>query len=169
MTGILRSAIGALAMLTIPLSPARAASIPISLTIPPFVQISGLSDVIFASVSLSADATRAQNVCIYSNSVTRAYTVTATGSGSGSSFRLSGLGGATAPYSVSWSGTSGSSGGSALSAGSPSGVFSNAGTTPACAGGTSSTLTVHIRASDLQAMTGGVSYTGALTLLIAAA
>ncbi len=148
--------------------PASAATIPISLTLPMFVQITGLSDVVFANLSPSADAVSSQNVCTFSNTVTRSYTVVASGSGTGAAFLLANSGRTSVAYSVGWAGTSGSTGTTALTAGVSSAAFTGAATTPGCTIGSSTTATlkITIAAADLQTMTAGTTYTGTLTLVI---
>jgi hypothetical protein len=147
---------------------AEAGSVPISLTIPSLAQIGGLTDVTFANVSAQSDAVSTQSVCTYSNSLTRSYTVTASGNGAGSAFTLAASGGATVRYSVGWADSAGSAATTNLTAGTPSAAFGNATILPTCAigGAASSTLKITISAGDLQGMTGGATYTGTLTLLI---
>ena len=67
-------------------------SIAISLSVAGRVQISGLSDVAFVAVSPDAAALSAQNVCVWSNTSTKGYTVTATGDGTANAFTLAGPG-----------------------------------------------------------------------------
>ena len=53
----------------------------INASVPGRVRISGLSDVTFSNVDPSTNASVAQNVCVWSNTSTRGYNITATGSG----------------------------------------------------------------------------------------
>jgi len=88
-------------------------SISIGASVPNRVQISNLADVSFTNQDPSVAASNAQNVCVWSNSSTKGYNITATGSGAANAFTLSN-GAATVPYSVEWAGSSGQSSGTAL-------------------------------------------------------
>ena len=70
-----------------------AGSIAITLSVAGRVQISGLSDVSFVSVSPDVAAVSAQNVCVWSNTATKGYSLSASGSGAGSAFELAGTSG----------------------------------------------------------------------------
>lgn len=134
-------------------------------------QISGLTDISFANVDPGASNTQKQNDCVWSNTATKGYTVTATGNsgnGSGTAFQLASGSLNPVPYSVSWAGTSGASSGTSLNSGTASTGFTSTATQPTCTSGaaTTSTLFVTIAASDLQTMTASASYTGTLTLLV---
>ena len=134
------------------------------------VNISGLQDVSFTSLNPLADATRAQNVCVFSNTVTRGYNVTARGSGSGSAFTLSAGGSIPAlPYSVQWSQSAGNSTGTALTPGTRLTGQTSGAISVTCILGvlSSATLIVILRTSDLQGAASGVSYTGSPGLTIA--
>ena len=63
-------------------------SLTINASVPGRVRISGLGDVTFASVDPTIDATDAQDVCVWSNTSTRGYSITATGSGAAGAFTL---------------------------------------------------------------------------------
>lgn len=143
-------------------------SVSISASIPSRVRISGLSDVAFTNVDPSIDASDAQNVCVWSNTVTKGYRITATGSGAANAFTLA-SGGMTVPYAVEWSGTSGQSSGTALSTGTPLTGLTSTATNSNCASGpaSSASLIVKIGSADLQSMAASTSYTGTLTLLVA--
>jgi hypothetical protein len=143
-------------------------SVSISASVPNRVQISNLSDVSFTNQDPSVAASNAQNVCVWSNSSTKGYNVTATGSGAANAFTLSN-GAATVPYSVEWAGSSGQSAGTALAAGSMLTGLTSTATHPTCSTGASSSasLVVKISAANLQAMQAATSYTGTLTLVVA--
>jgi hypothetical protein len=134
------------------------------------VQITGLTDVAFTGLDPLVDATRAQNVCVFSNTLLHGYNVTARGSGAASAFTLS-AGGSVPPlpYTVQWSQTSGSSAGTALSVGAPLTGQRSSALINACSVGpsTSASLIVILRAADLQAALSGVAYSGTLSLTIA--
>lgn len=133
------------------------------------VRITNLSDVNFGLVSnLQADARRAQNVCLFSNSTGGRYSITASGSGSGSSFALSD-GAHMLPYEVEWSDQSGQSSGTSLAPTVTSTGRVSAATQQTCNSGpaTSASLIVILRASSLTQAREG-NYSGSLTLLVAA-
>jgi len=143
-------------------------SISIGASVPNRVQISGLTDVSFANQDPTVAASNAQNVCVYSNTSTKGYNVTATGSGASSAFTLSN-GAATVPYSVEWAGSSGQSSGTALTSGSALTGLTSTATNPTCSAGPSSTasLVVKITTASLQGMQAATNYTGTLTLVVA--
>jgi hypothetical protein len=143
-------------------------SVSISASIPSRVRISGLSDVAFSNVDPSLDAANAQNVCVWSNTSTKGYRITASGSGAANAFTLANAA-LVVPYTVEWSGTSGQSGGTALTAGSALTGLTSTATNSNCASGpsTSASLIVKIAAADLQGMNSATNYTGTLTLLVA--
>jgi hypothetical protein len=142
-------------------------SVTISASVPNRVRLTGLSNVDFTNQDPALAASRAQNVCVWSNTATRSYTVTATGSGTGNAFTLSN-GSATVPYSVEWAGTVDQTSGSALLAGATSSALTSAATQQTCTTGPagSASLIVGISTADLTAMNAGSSYTGTLTLLV---
>jgi hypothetical protein len=134
------------------------------------VDISGLQDVSFAGLNPAVDAMRTQNVCVFSSSLTRGYSVTARGSGASSAFTLS-AGGAlpTLPYTVAWSPSPNSSAGTALAPSVPLTGQTSGAVVPTCVLGlaASATLILVLRAASLQAAASGVTYTGSLSLTIA--
>jgi len=135
------------------------------------VDITNLQDVSLLSLDPFVTASRSQSLCVYSNTRTRGYTITATGSGVASAFTLSG-GGLTAalPYTVAWSAAAGQSTGATLSPGvALTGRVSTA-TQKRCRRGpsTSASLIVRVTAANLQTAFAGVRYTGVLTLVIGA-
>lgn len=142
--------------------------IAISASVPSRARITGLRDVSFANQDPSTAASDAQNICVYSNTATKAYTITATGSGAGSAFTLSSAAG-TVPYSVEWAATSGQTSGTALTAGTASASQTSAAVNQTCssAPAASASLIVKMTTSDLGTMSAGSSYTGTLTLLVA--
>lgn len=144
-------------------------SVTINATIASRVQISGLSDVTFNAVDPSIAASSAQNVCVWSNTSTRGYQITASGNGTGSAFTLASGVLPVVPYSVEWAGSSGQASGSALSSGTPLTGLTSTATNPTCASGatSSASLIVKMASADLQTMQAGPTYTGTLTLLVA--
>lgn len=144
-------------------------SVTINATIASRVQISGLSDVTFNAVDPTVAAASAQNVCVWSNTSTRGYRITASGNGAGSAFTLASGVLPVVPYSVEWAGSSGQASGSALSSGTALTGLTSTATNPTCASGASSSasLIVKMASADLQTMQAGPTYTGTLTLLVA--
>jgi hypothetical protein len=133
------------------------------------VRITNLSDIDFGLVSnLQADALRSQNVCLYSSSAGGLYSVTASGSGAGSTFALSN-GASTLSYEVQWSGQSGQTAGTSLNPNVAVTGQSSAATHQFCNSGpaASASLIVILRSSALSQAREGM-YSGSLTLLIAA-
>ena len=142
-------------------------SIGISATVPGRVQISGLTDVAFGSVDPAAAAASAQDVCVWSNTSGKGYSVTASGNGTGNAFTLSD-GTNSLPYSVEWAGSSGQTSGTALSSGAALAGLSSTATNPTCSAGPAATasLIVKMTAANLQAAVAS-AYTGTLTLVVA--
>jgi hypothetical protein len=143
-------------------------TVSIGASVPNRVQISGLTDVSFANQDPSTAAASAQNVCVWSNTSTKGYNVTATGSGAASAFTLAN-GALTVPYSVEWAGTSGQSSGTALGVGSALTGLTSTATNATCSSGaaSSASLIVKITAPSLQSMQAATNYTGVLTLVVA--
>lgn len=133
------------------------------------VRITDITDVDFGLLSdLQADSRRSQNICLFSNSSGGAYSVAASGSGPGSAFTLSN-GSASLAYEVEWSDQSGQSSGTGLAPNAAlTGRMSSA-THQFCNSGpaASASLIIILRSVDLAQAREG-SYTGSLTLLIAA-
>ncbi len=139
----------------------------ISASVPNRAQISGLMDVSFANQDPTTAASSSQSVCVWSNTATKAYTITATGSGNSSAFTLSN-GTSTVPYSVEWSPTGGQTSGSGLTASTATSSLTSGASNPTCSANASpsASLIVKMATSDLGAMSAGSSYTGTLTLLV---
>lgn len=133
------------------------------------VRITNLSDVDFGLVSnLRADAKRSQNVCVFSQSTGGRYSITATGSGSGSAFTLSN-GANSLDYEVEWADQSGQSSGTSLAPNVAATGRVSAATHQSCNSGpaASASLIVILRSSSLTQAREG-NYSGSLTLLVAA-
>lgn len=143
-------------------------SLSVSVSVPNRVQISGLTDVAFTNQDPSVAASNAQNVCVWSNTSTRGYNVTASGSGASGAFTLANAA-LTVPYSVEWAASSGAASGTALATGTALTGLTSTATNATCSAGPASTasLIVKIAASNLQSMQASTSYTGTLTLLVA--
>ena len=129
-------------------------------------RITGLADLAFGTLNMTTDQTLSENVCLFSNSTTSGYAVQASGDGAGSAFTLA-SGSFALPYEVSWSGSSGQTNGTALTAGvSMSGFISSASQQTCNSGAPSSaTLLVTIRGTAAGSARVG-SYSGVLTLTI---
>jgi hypothetical protein len=143
-------------------------TVSISASVPSRVQLTGLTDVAFTNQDPAVAAANAQNVCVWSNTSTKGYNVTATGSGTSSAFTLAN-GSLTVPYAVEWAGSSGASSGTALATGTALTGLTSTATSPTCSSGASSTasLIVKISTANLQSMQAATSYTGTLTLVVA--
>ena len=129
------------------------------------VRITKLSNANFGTISsFGSDSKKSQNVCVYSSS--GEYNVTATGSGTGGAFTLSGSS-ATLPYEVQWSSSSGQTSGTSLSPGIALSGLSSGALSSNCNIGPSTTasLIIVIRASEKSSAT-AASYSGTLTLMI---
>jgi hypothetical protein len=131
------------------------------------VRLTGLADLAFGTVgNLGLDAVRARDVCIYSNSVTSGYHVTATGTGAAGAFELS-SGTDALPFDVAWNSAPGQSSGAILVPNVPlTGQISSA-TQQTCNSGASTTasLIIILRTATLSSSTAG-NYTGTLTLVV---
>ncbi|HYC94600.1 MAG TPA: hypothetical protein VEB39_02755 [Sphingomicrobium sp.] len=144
-------------------------SLTINASVPGRVRISGLSDVTFTNADPSVDATSAQNVCVWSNTSTRGYNITATGSGAAGAFTLASGALPPVPYSVAWASSSGQTSGTSLIAASALTGQTSTATNSDCSAGpaASASLVVSIGSATLQGMDSGVTYNGTLTLLVA--
>ena len=142
-------------------------TVSISASVPARARITGLSDVAFTNQDPGTPAANAQDVCVWSNTATKAYTITATGSGAGSAFTLSD-GSTTVPYTVEWAATSGQTSGAALASGTASASLTTAAANQTCSSAPTSTasMIVRIGTTDLSTMSAGSTYTGTLTLLV---
>lgn len=131
------------------------------------VRITQLGDIAFGTIAnLAADSVRSENVCLFADTNTNGYNVTATGTGPGGAFQLASGGGAMA-YEVQWSSASGQSSGAQLSPNVPlTGQVSGA-THQSCSSGPAATasLVVVLRAAALSSATAG-TYSGTLTLVV---
>lgn len=143
-------------------------TVTIGASVPNRVQLTGLNDVSFTNQDPTVAASDAQSVCVWSNTSTRGYNITATGDGASNAFTLA-SGALSVPYSVEWAGSSGQTSGTALSTGTALTGLTSTATNPTCSAGPSSTasLIVNISTASLQSMQAATSYTGTLTLVVA--
>jgi hypothetical protein len=149
----------AIALGTLGTSPAAAASNK--------VRITNLSDVAFGTIpNLGVDAVRSQSVCLFADTSTNGYTITATGTGPAGTFELtSGL--SAMPYEVEWSSSAGQSSGVQLTPNVPLTGQVSAAAHQTCNNGpaTSASLILMLRSSALSSAQAG-TYNGTLTLIV---
>jgi hypothetical protein len=146
-------------------------SVQISATVPASVRLYGLTDFSFGTLDPATAASVSKNVCVWSNTSTKGYSITASGDGggSGTSFKLSNSS-TTLDYGVEWAGSASQSSGTALTAATLSGGFTSTATSPTCASSPTSTasLIVKFSTAQMQAAAGSsTAYTGTLTLVVA--
>lgn len=143
-------------------------SILITATVPNRAQITNLSDITFTNADPGSAASMAENNCVWSNTATKGYTITATGSGTSGAFTLASAALTPVAYTVQWNQATGQSSGTALTASTASTTFNSTATTPTCATApaTSSSLIVSISSTQLLNMASLTTYTGTLTLLV---
>ena len=143
--------------------------ITISATIPASVQLTKLSDLSFGSLDPATATQLTENPCVWSNTATKGYSITATGSGASNAFTLSN-GTTTLPYGVQWAGSTGQTTGTTLNPGTAATGFTSTATNPVCASGptTTASLIVGFTTAQMQAAVGSATaYTGTLTLVVA--
>jgi hypothetical protein len=141
----------------------------ISATVPASVQITKLSDLSFGNLDPTTATQLTENPCVWSNTATKGYSITATGSGASNAFTLTN-GTTTLGYDVQWAGTSGASTGTTLTAGTPATGFTSGATSPTCTATptTTASLIVGFTTAQMEAAVGSTTaYTGTLTLLVA--
>ena len=137
----------------------------ITLGVSNLVRITGISDLNFGTYDGNGNFSRDDDVCVWTNQTGGNYKVLAQGDGASHAFTVS-AGADPLPYAVRWNNATGTSGNSALTADTISGVFSGASTTSSiCAGGDTANFQVVFSSSNLLGARPGV-YTGVLTLVI---
>lgn len=143
-------------------------TVTINATINALVQISDLNDLTFSGLTGGASAQQTDNVCVWSNTSSKSYTIKATGNGSTNAFTLASGTNAPIPYSVAWANTAGATSGTTLTTNVASAAFTSTATLPLCNLGASptSTLFVSIGAADQAAMVANAAYAGVLTLVV---
>jgi hypothetical protein len=142
-------------------------TVSISASVPARARITGLADVAFTNQDPATAASSAQNVCVWSNTATRGYSITATGDGTASAFTLTGAA-TMIPYTVEWNATSSQTSGTSLTAGAALGGLVSTATQQTCASGpaSSASLIVGLSTATLQTMQATTNYAGVLTLLV---
>jgi hypothetical protein len=126
--------------------------------------MSDLTDISLPQVDPSKAALATQEVCVSSNTLSKSYTVTASGSGPGDHFALS-SGSRTIPFKVHWH-ASAAQAGRGLSSGIPSGALTSAAMDQACTARNKARLTVEFAQPDLEMAEPGLTYTGILNLTV---
>lgn len=131
------------------------------------VRITKLTDVTAAITNFAADTVAPQNICVFSSAATKRYSIRASGSGDTNAFTLAN-GARTMAYQVQWSGQSGQTTGTALTANVKSATFTSTATNQTCASGpaTTASLILIVRSAAASGATAG-AYAGTLTLLVA--
>lgn len=133
------------------------------------VRITNLADLAFGTLgNVRQDAMQSESVCLYADTATNAYHVTATGTGPGGAFQLS-SGGSVLPFEVQWNSATGQSSGAQLSPNTPLAGQVTAATHQTCNNGpaSSASLIIVLRAGALSSATAG-AYNGTLTLVVGA-
>tara|TARA_R110000868_G_scaffold189695_2_gene433052 strand:+ start:100266 stop:100817 length:552 start_codon:yes stop_codon:yes gene_type:complete len=148
------------------LNPTSTGSFDVSVTIPDRVRITGMQDISFGTY-VSGDFDDDYPVCVYSNTPTAQYGVTASGDGASSAFTITNGTDAIA-YRVRWNSVAGTTvGESALTANVKLDNIPNANQqSSTCAtGGNSANLHVQIQDTAMAGMSNG-TYSGTLTITI---
>jgi hypothetical protein len=144
-------------------------NINISASVPNRARLGGLADVSFLNQDPGTAALNSQNVCVWSNTATKAYTITATGNGGvgNNQFKLT-SGANTVDYTIAWSASTNQTTGTSLTSGTASAAQISTATNQTCASGpsASASLIVGIDTANLGTMAAGSTYTGILTLLV---
>ncbi len=143
------------------------ASVAISASVPARARLSGLADIALAGVNPASNAVASRNLCTWSNTASKGYRITASGSGAASAFTLANAS-LTVPYTVQWNQASGQTSGTALTPGTASTTFTSTATHQQCLTGptASASLVVTITSAALQTMQANTTYSGTLTLLM---
>jgi hypothetical protein len=136
-------------------------SIRITASVAGQAQIKGPSDITLTT----EDGVGSRSVCVWSNSLSRSYSIAATGSGAGGSFHLVHAAHAV-PYAVEWRDTPEQAAEARLRPGESRAGFRSAAKLNCAAGSTPTpSLVVKIASEDLQPVIGDAAYTGTLNLL----
>lgn len=146
------------------LGAASTGTVTITASIVPRANISGVTDIALTDQDPMRSASQTRGICIWSNTRSQTYTVTASGSGPGGNFLLSN-GAQEVPYAIRWNAGGANT---SLSDGVRSMTTISAATQQTCnSGSRSASLTVEIEPADLQTMEHGLAYVGTLTLIVA--
>jgi hypothetical protein len=138
----------------------------ISIFIAPRILISSIQDLTPPDFTGSGDRVDNDDICVYTNSQSGAYRITATGDGSGGAFAVRDPQTGNLPYSLYWNDTSGTTGGVALQPGvalvNQTGADTSSQT---CSGSGNSNIRVVFQAATLLANQPG-TYSGNVALLV---
>lgn len=149
--------------------PTSTGTVTINASITPEVNITNLDDFTFEATLLrtalntGADASKTDQVCVWSNNPDGSYFITATGNGAANAFTITD-GTRTLAYNVAWTGSSGP--GQPLSAGTKSPKFTSTAIAPDCSGSTTAILGISFANAQIAGMEATTTYTGVLTLLV---
>ena len=148
------------------LNPTSTAQFNVQIVIPEQVRISGLSDINFGVYPSSGNLESNQDVCVYSNIVGGRYDITLEGDGVANAFTLTN-GGDTIPYATFWNTTTGTSGGTPMTATvtNPARLGANTQTEDCSVGGLSANIRILMNQADLLNISNGI-YTGTLTVIV---
>ena len=131
------------------------------------VRLTNLTDVTFGTIAnFGSDAVQSQSVCLFADTNTNRYNVSASGSGPGGDFQLS-SGPDSLAYEVQWSSSAGQGAGAQLTPSVPLTGQSSTAVQQTCNSGpaTTASLILIVRSTALSSATAG-SYTGTLTLVV---
>ena len=131
------------------------------------VRLSNLTDINFGTIAtLGSDAAQSESVCLFADTATNRYNVTATGTGPGGAFQLtSGL--SSMSYDVQWASSAGQTAGVQLGPNVPLTGQTSAAAQQTCNAGPAATasLIIVLRSAALSGATAG-TYSGTLTLVV---
>ncbi len=142
-------------------------SITISVSVAPRARISGLKDIDFGLADPAQGARASEDICVWSNSATGAYTITASGGGAGGAFELAD-GEQALAYTVEWAPRPGQIAGDRLESGTTRTNLLAAATRSDCDSGMgTASLAVAVDPAQFAAAEPSARYTGSLTLIVA--
>jgi hypothetical protein len=145
-----------------------AGQLEVTATSPTMVRITAVNDVGLGNWDGASDLQASDSLCVWSN--TGAYALTASGSGPGGEFQLTGGSGDAGEldFTVQWSDQSGAASGTQLEPNNTEAAFQTNATSTTCQGGSALTATViiNIPSEELGAQPSG-DYTGTLNLQVA--
>ena len=131
------------------------------------VRITGLSDIAFGTLSnFAADTVQSQSICLFADTNSNSYNITAMGTGPGGAFQLS-SGTSQLPFEVQWSTSAGQNSGTDLNPNMPLAGQTSTASHQACSNGpaASASLIILLRSPVVSSAAAG-TYAGALTLLV---
>lgn len=149
------------------LDPTSTGTFDVTVTIPDRVRITGMQDIAFGTFTHAGDFNDDYPTCVYTNTLSAQYGVTASGDGTGSAFTLTN-GTDTVPYRVFWNNAEGTTVGEGeiLTTVKRDNVTnSNQVSSDCTTGGNTSNLHVSIAEANMIGVTNG-TYSGTLTITI---